>query len=188
MKKSIGIAICCLMLSLSVCGSAFADRVTLPKTGQTAVIATGDDGTYKKGMAWPSPRFTDVGDGTVKDNLTGLTWLKNANCFGTQAWVAALTSANTLASPACNLTDGSAAGQWRLPSSNELASLVDLSSYMPALPTGHPFTTVQPTNYWSGSTYAGTTTYAWLVNMGVGSVVYNSKAFGYYVWPVRSGQ
>ena len=58
MKKSIGIAICCLMLSLSVCGSAFADRVTLPKTGQTAVIATGDDGTYKKGMAWPSPRFT----------------------------------------------------------------------------------------------------------------------------------
>ena len=38
----------------------------------------------QKGVAWPNPRFTDNGNGTVTDNLTGLIWLKNANCFGTK--------------------------------------------------------------------------------------------------------
>ena len=53
------------------------------KTGQTTSYATGDDGDLEKGVAWPNPRFTDNSDGTVTDNLTGLIWLKNANCFGT---------------------------------------------------------------------------------------------------------
>ena len=52
----------------------------VPKTGQTTGYATGDDGALQKGVAWPNPRFTDNGDGTVTDNLTGLIWLKNANC------------------------------------------------------------------------------------------------------------
>ena len=61
-----------------------------PKTGQTlcydslgAVVpcaGTGQDGEIKAGVAWPSPRFTDNSNGTVTDNLTGLIWLKNANC------------------------------------------------------------------------------------------------------------
>jgi hypothetical protein len=65
---------------------------TVRKTGQTgcwdssgAVIAcagTGQDGELQKGAALPSPRFTDNGDGTVTDNLTGLIWLKNADCWG----------------------------------------------------------------------------------------------------------
>ena len=54
----------------------------LPKTGQTTSYAAGDDGALQKGVAWPNPRFTDNGNGTVTDNLTGLIWLKNANCFG----------------------------------------------------------------------------------------------------------
>ncbi len=32
-------------------------------------------------VPWPDPSFTDRGDGTVKDNLTGLIWLKDANCL-----------------------------------------------------------------------------------------------------------
>jgi len=50
------------------------------KTGQTTSYKTGDDGDLKKGVAWPSPRFTDHGN-TVTDNLTGLMWTKNANCL-----------------------------------------------------------------------------------------------------------
>ncbi len=198
MNKSIGIAICSLMLSLSVCGSALADRVALPKTGQTAVYAAGDDGTNTKGVAWPAPRFTDIGDGTVKDKLTGLIWLKNANCSATLGgvastgsgliWANALTWSNNLASGACGLTDSSVAGQWRLPSSNELASLVDISKFSPALPAGHPFTTVQSNYYWSGSTYAGNTAGAWFVNMIDGYVYYYNKTNSFYVWPVRAGQ
>ncbi len=52
------------------------------KTGQTTTFATGDDGDYQAGVPVPNPRFTDNGDGTVTDNLTGLTWLKNASCLG----------------------------------------------------------------------------------------------------------
>jgi hypothetical protein len=33
------------------------------------------DGEIRAGVAWPTPRFTDNGDGTATDNLTGLTWL-----------------------------------------------------------------------------------------------------------------
>ncbi|UCE55232.1 MAG: hypothetical protein JSV31_07260 [Desulfobacterales bacterium] len=50
------------------------------KTGQTDSYADCDDGDLEKGIVWPVPRFTDNEDGTVTDNLTGLVWLKNANC------------------------------------------------------------------------------------------------------------
>ncbi len=36
---------------------------------------------FVKGIAWPAPRFTDNMNGTVVDNLTGLVWLKNADCL-----------------------------------------------------------------------------------------------------------
>ena len=44
------------------------------KTGQITSYSTtgGEDGDLKKGVAWPSPRFTDKGNGTVTDNLTKL--------------------------------------------------------------------------------------------------------------------
>lgn len=51
---------------------------------------TGQDGEIQAGISWPSPRFTDNGDGTVTDNLTSLIWLKDANCFGSRKWQDAL--------------------------------------------------------------------------------------------------
>jgi hypothetical protein len=68
---------------------AFASTVQLPATGQTSSYGTNDDGALQNGVTWPSPRFRDNCNGTVTDNLTGLIWLKNANCFGVQ-WTAAL--------------------------------------------------------------------------------------------------
>jgi len=71
----------------------------LPATGQTGCwdssggsitcADTGQDGDIQAGVALPDPRFTDNGDGTVTDNLTGLIWLINANCFGEQTWTQA---------------------------------------------------------------------------------------------------
>ena len=55
----------------------------VPKTGQTISFGTGDDGDLQMGAKWPNPRFTDKEDGTITDNLTGLTWLKDANCMAT---------------------------------------------------------------------------------------------------------
>ena len=86
-------------------------------------------------MAWPTPRFTDNNNGTVTDNLTKLIWTKNANAFGTKKWDDALSAANSLASGTIpGLTDGSKAGDWRLPNVRELQSLIDYEFYSPALP------------------------------------------------------
>ncbi len=52
----------------------------VPKTGQATSYRTGDDGTHQAGIASPSPRFVDHGNGTVTDKLTGLIWLKNGDC------------------------------------------------------------------------------------------------------------
>lgn len=167
--------------------------VMLPKTGQTIRRTTNDDGDLRKGAVWPIPRFTDNHNGTITDNLTGLAWLKNANCFDLKTWSAALTSANFLAHGQCDLTDGSAAGQWRLPNINELESLIDISQSFPAISIGHPFTSVpsERYDYWSSSSRAEyATSYAWSVEIYGGSVN-NDKAKttdNCYVWPVRSEQ
>lgn len=169
-------------------------------TGQVKSYAVGDDGDWMPGASAAS-RFLDNGDGTVKDNLTGLIWLKNANCSATLGgvtsagagltWANALTWSNNLATGTCGLSDGSVAGQWRLPNRSELKSLVDLShSPAPALPTGHPFLTVQSLLYWTGSSYAGSTaTNAWYVNMSDGNAGNSNKTSVFsYIWPVRAGQ
>ena len=160
----------------------------VPKTGQTTSYGTRDDGALQMGVAWPNPRFSDNGNGTVTDNLTGLLWLKNANCFGTKTWTAALTAANTLNSGECGLSDGSIEGDWRLPNVRELQSLVDYGHTSPALPSGHPFTNVQSSTYWSSTTVAFNTSYAWNVILGNGTVGYTGKPGTNYVWPVRGGQ
>ncbi|NJO15529.1 MAG: DUF1566 domain-containing protein [Thioploca sp.] len=154
------------------------------KTGQTTSYVTGDDGTHPKGVTM-SPRFTDNGDGTVKDNLTGLIWLKDANCFGSQNGSTAIASANNLLSVSCSLSDGSVVGDWRLPNRKELLSLIDLSQFGPALPSGHPFLNVQSDFYWSATT--GTSS-AWSLNLGNSYVSGFDKTIAKSVWPVRGGQ
>jgi hypothetical protein len=109
---------------LDVCFACPESSAGVPKTGQTVTYATGDDGDLQKGTSWPNPRFTDNGDGTVTDNLTGLIWLKNANCFGDRTWADALTDSGGLADGSCALTDGSSAGDWHLPNVRELHSLI----------------------------------------------------------------
>jgi hypothetical protein len=162
------------------------------KTGQKTSYATGDDGEKEIGSAWPVPRFTDNGDGTVTDNLTGLIWLQNASRFGQVDWYSALIACNDLAADDADLRDGSVAGDWRLPNVKELLTLIDYGRFSPALPDNNLFDNVQfePTldNYWSSTTNAHKTEYlAWNVAMNHGNATGASKAFLYWVWPVRGG-
>ena len=69
-----------------------------PRPARPATYGTRDDGDLQKGVAWPTPRFTDNNNGTVTDNLTGLIWMKNANAFGMKTWDDALNAANSLKS------------------------------------------------------------------------------------------
>ncbi len=177
------------VIMVSIAGIAFAGKINLPETGQTTSYATGDDGNLLWGVSSPNPRFTDNSDGTVTDNLTGLIWLKAANCFSTRNWATANTDANGLANAFCGLSDGSTAGDWRLPNLNELESLIDAGESSPALPTGHPFSSVQADGYWSATTYAPNSIIAWIVGMVNGSVDVSLKSSDVsYVWPVRAGQ
>ena len=168
----------------------------VPKTGQTSSYATGDDGDLQMGVPWPDPRFIDNGDGTVTDELTGLIWLKNANCpNGTKVWSASLTFANSLydgwtgdaSGGDCGLSDGSSAGAWRLPNVRELHSLIDFASTNPALPVGHPFTGVQMSYYWSSTKELISAGHAWVVYMYHGNVNSGDTDTSHYVWPVRGG-
>jgi len=131
-------------------------------------------------------RFSDNNDGTVTDTCTNLIWLKKANCYGKKNWNNAKVSASSLQNGSCGLSDGSVAGNWRLPSMNELQSLIDRSRFNPSLPSGHPFSGVQPGYYWAATTYANDTSYAWSVYLTYGRVNANGKSNTYYVWPVRS--
>jgi hypothetical protein len=164
----------------------------LPKTGQTkcynasgaeiTCAGTGQDGDIQAGVAWPDPRFTDQGDGTVTDDLTGLIWTKDAGtpdligttstCIGgTKTWQGALNYVKCL-----DTNNYLGHNDWRLPNINELGSLLDNSNYFPVLPTVHPFTNVRTDHYWSS-------TYGYMVMFY--DVDYSGSI---YVWPVRGGQ
>ncbi len=174
-----------------------APPAPVEKTGQKASYSTGDDGDLEKGVAWPNPRFRDNGDGMVRDRLTGLIWMKNANCFGQRAWADALSDCNTLADGSCGLTDGSGAGDWGLANIKELQSLVHYGVWGPALPNtagtgqwteGDPFTGVQASYYWSSTSHANVTSNAWDIYIFYGHVSDIGKSSSRYVWCVRGGQ
>ena len=178
--------------------------VPVAKTGQTIQYDTGDDGDLEPGVTWPNPRFTDNGNGTVTDNLTELIWMKDANCAEFDApvlWSAALYDCRVLHSPDCGLTDGSSAFVWRLPTKNELDSLLHLGYSECAIPNtsgtgqwseGDPFIQIQGDYYWSSTTRASDTTQAFTVNLcspSGGSAIFTAKeATPRNVWCVRDQQ
>ena len=124
MKRFLIIIMAMFLTGMLGAMSASAGTVQLPESGQTLSYGTNDDGALHKGVAWPSPRFADNNNGTVTDSFTGLIWLKNANCIGLQ-WAVALKNIGSLTNGQCGLTDGSTAGQWRLPNVKELESLLN---------------------------------------------------------------
>lgn len=108
----------------AVKGSGRGGAVQLQATGQYVTFGPGDDGAVQAGAPLPFPRWIDQGDGTLVDTVTGLVWLKQADCIH-QTWQVAAAAVNALASGQCGLSDGSQAGSWHMPSRTELQSLSD---------------------------------------------------------------
>ncbi len=181
--------------------SSPADTVTVragmpvPDTGQTRwySIAFGDDGDYTINPM----SYTDNGDGTIFDNITGLTWQKcsigqnnDATCSGTATmhnWYQASGTYDATSNPGTTNVCGSlslAGSGWRLPTDYELTTIVYFGTYTPAISTAY-FPNILSSNYWSSTSYAPSTTYAWVVYFNNGGTYYGNKTSTYYVRCVR---
>ena len=150
--------------------------IKLQSTGFYLAYSSGDDGSVKAGVRLIFPRFLDNNNGTITDTMTGLVWLKQADCIHGR-WSDALSAINSLASGQCGLNDGSSAGAWRMPNRNELLSLSDrmqtnMAQYFNYTYRNRDSSTFQApifTNYienqyyWTSTTDAADPTAAWTV-------------------------
>jgi hypothetical protein len=91
----------------------------------------------------------------------------------------ALSRPKSLAQGQCDLTDKSKAGDWRLPTIEELTAVYAYKGQFKGVKSG---------NYWSSSTDTSYTSAAWYVYMGSGRVAKEVKDNQFFVWPVRAGQ
>lgn len=143
----------------------------------------GQDGNYTS--TYNAMSYTDNGDGTVLDNITGLTWQKCAmgetgsDCsggtIGSYSWSSALT--------ACT-NSTLAGGGWRLPNVTELMGIVDYEQSMGTIDnTSFPGGTVSP--YWTSTPHATYSTWAWYISFSQGQIMTNDKTSYYYVRCVR---
>ena len=144
----------------------------------------------------------------MTDTVTGLIWLKKANCRGLLTYSAANQAAAGLAAGQCGLTDGSSAGDWRLPTKAEweatIARAVALGCKSGS-PGGPPsltndagtgcisagptsFTGTSSAFFHSSSTKEDSTTFVWEVSLHQGFVIAGAKSNSDNVWPVRGGR
>jgi hypothetical protein len=126
----------------------------LPDTGQTVKYTKtpGEDAD----VTINPPSFSDPGDGTIVDNVTGLMWQKDDG--GEMTWERAAEYARQLA----------VAGHhdWRLPTSHELFSILD-EGRNPALNPAY-FTRTAAEYWWSSETPPNDPNRVWVTNSGGG--------------------
>jgi hypothetical protein len=159
------------------------ESVSIFRTGQTVSYLEGDDGDLQRGAAFPEPRFIDKEDGTILDLATGLMWVQNPRLVPNNSEGMVWSDAVAF----CNELNYAGHSDWVLPSRRELISLLDYGAANLALPDGHPFDgLVAASFYWTGTSYAADSNFAWRVYLNIGSVEFDTKLGRYYVWPVRS--
>lgn len=133
-----------------------ASLAKLPDTGQTfdATPIFGEDSDYTINP----PSYTDHGNGTITDNVTGLMWQKVDS--GEMTWDTARASAPT---------DLGGFSDWRLPTAHEAFSLLTHNSN-PALNSSFFVANASgtPGYFWTSDTYYGDTTKVWSTNTGGG--------------------
>lgn len=117
----------------------------------------------------PNERFTDNGDGTILDNVTGLMWQKcqlgltGSDCSigsaTTHTWHQALVEAQA--------STVSGYGDWRLPNYKELLSIVEERCNGPSINTNYFPNTIN-SFFWSSSPYENNSSSSWRVNFSFG--------------------
>src|SRR5437867_3141657 len=146
-------------------------------------------------------RYSDCGNGTVTDSLTGLVWLKKSNCLPSADFEAAKKAVAGLKNGDCMLTDGSSPGDWRLPTQKDwettMEKALDMGCSGPTLTndagTGclsegpSSFTGAEADYYWSSTTLEGQDR-AYFGDIDHGHVLNGASTTPLRLWPVRGGQ
>jgi hypothetical protein len=167
----------------------------------------GTGGTRADGPCFDNTnRYVDCGNGTVTDTVTGLIWLKQADCLATNRWADGNLAAAALKDGDCggNLMDKSSPGDWRLPTKDEWSATIarlDLGCSSPDLTNdlgtgcflsggGSSFAGVALDLYWSSTSYETGPSRAWSVDLvplgdNVNFAVKDQDLLR--VWPVRGG-
>ena len=163
----------------AVCGSAEA------QVGAQGVSANQSGATQNQGKALPAAQrfviLSAFNSEAVLDKETGLVWERSPQTASTR-WIAARRT--------CNEKNVGGQKGWRLPSLEELTSLVDPSVAPPGptLPPGHPFLTVQSTVYWSATRVEEDARGSWAVHFGLGGgATFINWAHSVQSWCVRDG-
>ncbi len=156
------------------------------KTGQVTLYDSGDDGDFEMGVirsySGPTQHSTFTSDYTTTDNSTGLIWktcsegksgptcgtgsCNSGNLSSVTSWCDALNSANSGSGYAGITT-------WRLPSIQELDTLIDASISTPPTINQGAFPNSCSNDYWSSTLYAPIATWAWNGLFGIGDINYS---------------
>ena len=126
-----------------------------------------------RGATGCGPRFTDLLDGTVRDNANGAVWQQAVDA-------GSYTQAGAIAYCAGLPLDG---GGWRLPTKDELLSVVDTRFVSTIDPTYFPGTPAD--FFWSSSFVVWSPSYKWYVYFNTGNAGYNVAASAYRARCVR---
>ena len=135
----------------------------------------------------PNPRFanydsgtpTDETDDIVLDKETGLVWERSPSAefmnWQDAVWY-------------CYSKYLGGRKGWRMPTVEELASLLEPNQNNPALPVGHPFINVGGHVYWTSTIRPGHADISMNVEFGGGNIGDDFWSDPHLVWCVRGGQ
>jgi uncharacterized protein DUF1566 len=169
-----------------ICESTLTVAAALALSGSVQA-QTITNGPYYASPSWDqtlpsSTRFivlSNMNSEAVLDRETGLVWERSPDT-STFTWFDATGVCNALSL-------GNRLG-WRLPTVQELASLVDRSVVPgPTLPAGHPFQNVQSSFYWSATTDVSIPGGVWAVAFKLGGVATVANGNAFPAWCVRGG-
>lgn len=171
--------------------SILIGALLLALAASTATAQTIANGPYYATPSWdqtlPSnTRFivlSNMENKAVLDRETGIVWERSPSHGGT--WNSGQDYCNAL-------SVGNRKG-WKMPTIQELGSLVDTSAPPTNLPSGHPFTNVTPnTPYFSATNHHAGTLFGapavWAVFFATGTATIASKDNTVATWCVRGGQ
>src|SRR5262245_52363792 len=165
--------LCATLLAIAAIAALALPAAAFPPSWDTVIIGA---------ARWRV--LTTFSNAAVLDLETGLVWERSPDP-GTRTW--------SVASRFCvdRAVGNRTRKGWRLPTVQELLTLVDPTRPGPSLPVGHPFLNVEADFYWSATTFGENPALAW----GAGfendftepGARFTTKTQSLFTWCVRTG-